>query len=103
MAKPCTPHPIAQRVQLFKPQTGNVGGSRGTPLAFSWGFKGAILSRERIPPLPAHPCGTQGIPVPQRDKTFLAKGPITPPAALPTVITSRYKTARPLHAPPIVK
>ena len=67
------------------------------------GSKGGILSRERIPPLPAHPCGTQGIPVPQRDKTFLAKGPITPPAALPTVITSRYKTARPLHAPPIVK
>ena len=78
-------------------------GSRGPPLAFSWGFKGAILSRERMAPLPAHPCGTQGIPVPQRDKTFLAKGPITPPAALPTVITSRYKTARPLHAPPIVK
>ena len=65
--------------------------------------KGAILSRERMAPLPAHPCGTQGIPVPQWDKTFLAKGPITPPAALPTVITSRYKTARPLHAPPIVK
>ena len=65
---------------------------------------GAVLTgSERIPPLPAHPCGTQGIPVPQRDKTFLAKGPATPPAALPTVITSRYKTARPLHAPPIVK
>ena len=80
-----------------------MSGSRGPPLAFSWGFKGAILSRERMAPLPAHPCGTQGIPVPQRDKTFLAKGPITPPAALPTVITSRYKTARPLHAPPIVK
>ena len=76
------------------------GGAR--PLPFG-GSKGGILSRERIPPLPAHPCGTQGIPVPQRNKTFLAKGPITPPAALPTVITSRYKTARPLHAPPIVK
>ena len=24
MAKPCTPHLIAQRVQLFKPQTANV-------------------------------------------------------------------------------
>ena len=24
MAKPCTPHPIAQRVQLFKLQTRNV-------------------------------------------------------------------------------
>ena len=59
MAKPCTPHLItrkgyatsvrqqscqrlcnAQRVQLFKPQTGNVGGARGPPLAFSWGSKG---------------------------------------------------------------
>ena len=27
-------------------------GSRGPPLAFSWGFKGAILSRERMAPLP---------------------------------------------------
>mgnify|MGYP001541089609 CR=1 FL=1 len=26
-------------------------GSRGPPLAFSWGFKGAILSRERMAPL----------------------------------------------------
>ena len=103
MAKPWTPHPIAQRVQLFKPQTGNVGGRGALPSRSLGGSKGGILSRERIPPLPAHPCGTQGIPVPQRGKTFLAKGPITPPAALPTVITSRYKTARPLHAPPIVK
>ena len=28
-------------------------GSRGPPLAFSWGFKGAILSRERMAPLGA--------------------------------------------------
>ena len=26
MAKPCTPHPIAQRVQFFKIETANVGG-----------------------------------------------------------------------------
>ena len=33
-------------------------GSRGPPLAFSWGFKGAILSRERMAPFPASPrCG----------------------------------------------
>ena len=57
MAKPCTPHLIAQRVQLFEPQTGNVGGSRGTPLAFSWGFKGAILSHERMVPFAASPHG----------------------------------------------
>ena len=30
-------------------------GSRGTPLAFSWGFKGAILSRERMAPFAASP------------------------------------------------
>ena len=28
-------------------------GSRGPPLAFSWGFKGAILSRERMAPFAA--------------------------------------------------
>ena len=28
MAKPCTPHPIAQRVQLFKPSADN-GGVKG--------------------------------------------------------------------------
>ena len=69
MVKPCTPHLItrkgyatsvrqqscqrlcnAQRVQIFKPQTGNVGGAMGAPLAFSWGSKGAILSRERMAP-----------------------------------------------------
>ena len=38
----------AQRVQSFKLQTANVGGSRGSPLAFSWGAKWDILSRERI-------------------------------------------------------
>ena len=51
MAKPCTPHLIAQRVQLFKLQTANVRGQGARPLAFSWGFKGDILSRERISPL----------------------------------------------------
>ncbi len=50
MAKPCTPHPIAQRVQLFKPKTGNVGGSRGTPLAFLWGIqRGYSLRKENTP------------------------------------------------------
>ena len=77
------------------------GGAR--PLVLSGDQKGGFSHVRESPLYPAHPCGTQGIPVPQRDKTFLAKGPITPPAALPTVITSRYKTARPLHAPPIVK
>ena len=37
-------------------------GSRGRTLAFSWGFKGAILSRERMAPFAA-PCAAQGIPL----------------------------------------
>ena len=32
-------------------------GARGAPLAFSWGSKGAILSRERMAPLSASPHG----------------------------------------------
>ena len=79
MAKPCTPHPTtrkgyatsvrqqscqrlcnAQRVQLFKLQTRNVRGQGAEPLAFSWGSKGAILSRERMAPLSASPCTVQG-------------------------------------------
>ena len=42
---------IAQRVQSFKLQTRNVRGQGAEPLAFSWGSKGAILSRERMAPL----------------------------------------------------
>ena len=57
MAKPCTPHLIAQRVQLFDLQTANVRGRGAEPLAFSWGSKGDILSRERISPLSAAPHG----------------------------------------------
>ena len=41
----------AQRVQPFKLQTRNVRGQGAVPLAFSWGSKGAILSRERMAPL----------------------------------------------------
>ena len=51
---------IAQRVQLFEPQAANVRGQGAWPLAFSWGSKGAILSRERMAPLSASPCTVQG-------------------------------------------
>ena len=37
MAKPCTPHPIAQRVQLFELQTANVGGRGVLPSSFLLG------------------------------------------------------------------
>ena len=51
MTKPCTPHPIAQRVQPFKLQTANAGGRGALPSPFSGGFKGGILFEKRIPPL----------------------------------------------------
>ena len=51
MAKPCTPHPIAQRVQLFKLQTHNVGGRGELPSSFSGGYKGGYSLREENTPL----------------------------------------------------
>ena len=62
MAKPCTPQCNPQAEQFFKCLTANVRGQGAGPLAFSWGFKGAILSRERMAPFPA-PCSAQGIPL----------------------------------------
>lgn len=46
-------HPIRQAPQLFKLQSCNAGVKGAEPLAFSWGFKGAILSRERMAPFAA--------------------------------------------------
>ena len=50
MAKPCTPHPIAQREQLFKLQSANVGVKGQCPCVLLGDQKGAILSRERMAP-----------------------------------------------------
>ena len=52
MAKPCTPHLHCAARAVIQATDCQCRGSRGTPLAFSWGFKGAILSRERMAPLP---------------------------------------------------
>ena len=51
MAKPCTPHLIAQRVQFFKIETANVWGRGGRPLVLSLGGLRGILSfsKESIP------------------------------------------------------
>ena len=62
MAKPCTPQCNPQAAQFFKCLTTNVRGQGAGPLAFSWGFKGAILSRERMAPFAA-PYAAQGIPL----------------------------------------
>ena len=43
-------HLIRQALQFFELQTANVRGQGARPLAFSWGSKGDILSRERISP-----------------------------------------------------
>jgi hypothetical protein len=54
MAKPCTPHLIAQRVQLFKIKTANVRGQGVRPLAFLWGFqRGYSLWKENTSFAPA--------------------------------------------------
>ena len=51
MAKPCTPHPIAQRVQIFKPQTGNVGGRGDLPSRSLGGLRGPFSHAREWPPL----------------------------------------------------
>ena len=55
-------HPIRQAPQLFKLQSCNAGVKGAEPLAFSWGFKGAILSRERMAPFIRTPCAAAGNP-----------------------------------------
>ena len=89
MAKPCTPRPIAQRVQLFKHQTGNVGGSKGTPLAFLWGIqRGYSLRKENTPLVPrrarrsppSHPCEKAG--------HSLSRGSPPLPRAAPSALPS---------------
>ena len=55
MAKPCTPHPIAQRLQLFKPQTGNVGGRGVLPSRSLGGSRGPFSHVREWPPYCALP------------------------------------------------
>ena len=48
-------------------------GVEGAPLAFSWGSKGAILSRERMAPFPASPARCRGTYCPrQRRRTYFS-------------------------------
>ena len=57
MAKPCTPTYTAQRVQLFKPKTGNGNLSLG-------GFKGGYsLSQKRVSPLDPREKGRGVLPL----------------------------------------
>ena len=51
VAKPRTPHLHCAARAALQDRDCQCRGSRGPPLAFSWGSKGAILSRERMAPL----------------------------------------------------
>ena len=51
MAKPCTPHPHCAARAVIQAANPQWRGQGAAPLAFSWGSKGAILSRERMAPL----------------------------------------------------
>ena len=55
MAKPCTPHPIAQRVQLFKIETANVGGRGDLPSRSLGGPRGPFSHAREWPPYCALP------------------------------------------------
>ena len=50
MAKPCTPHPIAQRVQLFKCQSRNGGVKGQGPLRSLGGLRGIFSHVREYPP-----------------------------------------------------
>ena len=52
MAKPCTPHPHCAARAALQAANPQWRGQGARPLAFSWGSKGDILSRERISPFP---------------------------------------------------
>ena len=60
MAKPCTPHLHCAARAVLRAALLQWRGQGAEPLAFSWGSKGAILSRERMAPLSASPCTVQG-------------------------------------------
>ena len=50
MAKPCTPHLHCAACAVIRAANRQWWGQGAAPLAFSWGSKGAILSRERMAP-----------------------------------------------------
>ncbi len=55
MAKPCTPHPIAQRVQLFELLSCNGGVKGQSPLRSLGGPRGAFSHVREWPPYPRPP------------------------------------------------
>ena len=87
MAKPCTPHPHCAARAALQAANPQWRGQRAGPLAFSWGSKGDILSRERISPLSAAPHGVgksrslfgllpPSAPCAEKERTSLSRSPL---------------------------
>ena len=101
MAKPCTPHPIAQRVQLFKPQTGNVGGRGDLPSRSLGGLRGPFSHVREWPPYPRPlhgagknaPCEYAGNNTTQCVKTMLTGSFQAIPQTRPARAAGRYASA----------
>ena len=86
MAKPCTPHPIAQRVQLFKLQTANVGGRGALPSRSLGGPRGIFSHVREYPPYPqphtvwgkatASSGCSPSAPCAEKERTSLSRSPL---------------------------
>ena len=69
MAKPCTPHLHCAARAALQAQSLQCRGSRGTPLAFLWGFKrGYSLRKENTPFAPCSAIGAATSPPRKGDK-----------------------------------
>ena len=81
MAKPCTPHLHCAARAALQAQNLQCRGSRGTPLAFLWGFKrGYSLRKENTPFAPCSAIGAATSPPRKGDKKgSILVGKRTPP------------------------
>ena len=86
MAKPCTPHPIRQALQLFKLQTGNGGVKGQGPLRSLGGPRGIFSHVREYPPYP-QPHTVRGkaaassgcspsAPCAEKERTSLSRSPL---------------------------
>ena len=86
MAKPCTPHPIAQRVQPFKLQTRNGGVEGQSPLRSLGGPRGIFSHVREYPPYPqphtvwgkaaASSGCSPSAPCAEKERTSLSRSPL---------------------------
>ena len=94
-------HPIAQSVQLFKPQTGNVGGRGALPLRSLGGLRGPFSHAREWPPYPRPlhgagknaPCEYAGNNTTQCVKTMLTGSFQAIPQTRPARAAGRYASA----------